>query len=837
MRDFYRQARFITNKFFFGHKERFRIFWSDASIARELVRIIFPSLSSAIIPILLLEAVERLLLRTHTYSVIPYFGRLIESLDILRDKAIADASTVNALLSILASASGIFLGLYFTAISVVASAGYTHTPSALRELLLKEKVGNYYIRALTVLMASSLLLLGMGAFGYRAGALSLLYVIALGCFGVFCFGALGVRAFYFFDPTKLSDSIFLEMTRNIRSATIDGFRWDIPDFQAHYYKLASQSVSELNALVNTCLREKHLKQTALMSVLRKSTVIMMTYSQQRIRIPTNSQWYGRAPRHKSWFLHDHSHLDIALRTNTPIPPEVVPTPEWLEERIANIQAVAISRLLDTHELEAVHRTLSPANNLLQTLGALLEVKRAANFADNVGSPIDRYFRGVNKETQLADETALALFDMRGFNLLSLAMGYFQFLREFNIEKVDQRIRKVDWASKSDIYKAGFSPALLERLEFLRVRLHYELNVEGCLVSPQWYISQLLLMKYLELLHTGLENIFLLIDTHFINECDTLLRADLHVYVVNRAYRGLEICWKFERHVSTLKGVVDALNQRLINAEVKKPNWDFSGIETRIRKIRDVLIQKLSSCLLPLASISHKDTLPDLFGQTYTTICQYCYDCMIDNRPHEFSVAFPPVFMSALHAHDRLRTMLCDWRPEAALGISADPLLDIMELSGYAMIFSEVYATTEFQAICEDCWGSFIRKKSEPKTLLSTLVGFYELRRSQFQMYPRDILRTNWQIQMNRKLLELGLIDEPYGMPYGGRRPVVGHTSSLIRALCMGRMEPHTSAAEVFIVAHLLKRPEGVDIMFNSRWGFAERLNKEMASEPDEGGDE
>lgn len=777
------------------------------------------------------------MLRAHEYSAPPFIGRLAECLGVIRDKVIADASTVNALLSILASVSGIFLGLYFTAISVVASAGYTHTPATLRELLLKEKVGNYYIRALTVLMASSLFLLGVGAYGYRAGALPLLYVIGLGCFGVFCFGALGVRAFYFFDPTKLSDSIFLELARNIRSATIDGYRWNIPDFQAHYYKLASQSVSELDALINTCLRDKHLKHTALMTVLRKSTVIMMTYSHQRIRIPTDSQWYGRAPKHKSWFLHDHSHLDLALRTHTPIPPEVVPAPEWLEERIASIQALAIKRLLDANELEAVHRTLNPVNELLQTLGVLLEVKRAANLAQSVGAPIDHYFRGFSKESQLKDETALALFDMRGLNLLSLAMGFFQFLREFNIEKVEHCLRTVDWASKSGIYKAGFSPALIERLEFLRVRLQYELDVEGEILSPQWYISQLLLMKYLELLHDGLENIFQLIDTHFIKECESLLADGLHALVVNRSYRGLEICWKFERHISPLKDVVGVLNKRLINTELKTPQWDFADVEARIVKIRDTLIQKLSACLLPLASISPKDTLPDLFGQTYTTTCQYCYDCMIENRPHVFSIVFPSVFLSALHAHESLRAMLSDWRPEAALGISADPLLDIMELSGYAMIFSGIYAKPEFQTVCTSCWDTFLRKQSEPKAALSTLVGFYKFRKSQFQMYPRDILRTNWQMDMNRKLLEIGLVDERYGMPFGGKGQTDRHSSPLIRALCRGRMEPNISAAEVFIVAHLLKLPDANGIEFKSRWGFAERLNKETASAHTEGDDE
>lgn len=837
IRDYWRRGRFKTNQFFFTQRERRQAFWSAISIGRELVRIILPSLFIALIPLLALETAEHELLRESALSAIPYVRGLIEFIGILRVKAIENANSVAAFLSILASVSGIFLGLYFTAISVVASSAYTHAPSTLRELLLKEKVGNLYIRSLSILMASALLMLCASVFGYHAGALPLLYIIALGCFGVFCFGELGIRAFYFFDPTRLCDSIYYELAKNIRSATIDGFRWNSPDFQAHYNKLATQSVSKIDALVKFCLQEKNLMPAALIAVLHRSSIILAAYFDQRIGIPTNSQWYGRAPKHKSWFLQDHTRLNLALKTNTPIPPEVVPTPDWLEMRIAHIHAFAIKQLLDSHNTEAVHHILNPTNELIQKMSSLLDVKRSIDYTTCLGEPIDQYFRRLDKGKQFTDESALALFDMRGFNLLSLAMGFFQFLREFNVEKVAHRLHSVNWASSSDIYKNGLSPALLERLEFLRARLQFELDVEGNIVSPRWYITQLLLMNYLVLLHSGLEHIFTLIEAHFVAECDALLKNNLHALVVSRAYRGLEICWKFERHLPTFKNIVDDLNKRLVNTELKTPKWDFLLIETRMGQIRDSLYQRLAACLLPLASVTIKDTLPDLFGQTYATTCNYCYDCMLKNQPDAFSATFPAVFFGALHAHDKLMTMLHDWKPETALGLSADPLLDIMELSGYALIYSALHAKPDFQAICIKCWDDFLRKKSDPKAALSVFVGFYEFRKSQFQSSPRDILRSEWRIQLNQKLVTMEIVDERYGMTYGAKKKPATHSSPLIRALCRNRMEPHISAAEVFIVAHLLRRSEAGQIDFKSRWGFADHFNKEMAQEHSEGGNE
>jgi len=54
-----------------------------------------------------------------------------------------------------------------------------------------------------------------------------------------------------------------------------------------------------------------------------------------------------------------------------------------------------------------------------------------------------------------------------------------------------------------------------------------------------------------------------------------------------------------------------------------------------------------------------------------------------------------------------------------------------------------------------------------------------------------------------------------------------HKSPLIRALCRGRYEPHISAAEVFIINYLLKRPESQGIEFKDMWELSKAIEKEQ----------
>src|SRR5437870_10631180 len=56
-----------------------------------------------------------------------------------------DREAYNALMESVASVTGVFLALYFAAVSTVAGAIYNRVPGDIRELLVREKVGGFYV--------------------------------------------------------------------------------------------------------------------------------------------------------------------------------------------------------------------------------------------------------------------------------------------------------------------------------------------------------------------------------------------------------------------------------------------------------------------------------------------------------------------------------------------------------------------------------------------------------------------------------------------------------------------------------------------------------------------
>ena len=132
----------------FGAKIRFRTFAllirgrnslsakiSTGRLFGEFVRLSLGNIALSIFIVLGCLSLDQLLL-THTQSWKEWFGAYYTA---------SDYSIYSSFLGTLAGVSGVFLGLYFTAVSVVASTGYATAPPNLRSLILREHAGSVYV--------------------------------------------------------------------------------------------------------------------------------------------------------------------------------------------------------------------------------------------------------------------------------------------------------------------------------------------------------------------------------------------------------------------------------------------------------------------------------------------------------------------------------------------------------------------------------------------------------------------------------------------------------------------------------------------------------------------
>src|SRR4051794_27260959 len=122
------------------------------------------------------------------------------------------ASSYDVLLEAVIGATGVFLALYFAAVSSVVAAVYTTVPNDIRSLLIRDRFGNVYVRIVSFTMAFAVALLVVHTASSTTYPIALLVLGLLSVLSIFAFIRLGNRAFNLADPTLLADSLARDFT-------------------------------------------------------------------------------------------------------------------------------------------------------------------------------------------------------------------------------------------------------------------------------------------------------------------------------------------------------------------------------------------------------------------------------------------------------------------------------------------------------------------------------------------------------------------------------------------------------------------------------------------------
>ncbi|SYZ71945.1 membrane hypothetical protein [Candidatus Zixiibacteriota bacterium] len=820
------KTRFLLQRLYYRSIQRAGRSRDEISVFRFLAGKAFASALLGLLILVLLIVFDHFVSKIGT-SDFALFRRLVELHANLQQQILRHNDLVRDTLIAIASLSGLLLGLYFTAISVVVSSRFVAISPGMREHFLREPGGRQYLRILAVTTVWGLLLLGYTIFGGTIGLVSLLAVLLLGMLGIAGFLYLSVRAFYFLDPTTLSDTLFAELIKSARLASSHGRMWTEGAFQNHFRQQAVSELNSLESLLELSSQESHLTRDSLRVLLAKCALFLEEYLKLRFCIPSESLWYKRIPRHENYFLADDTRLTMAVQAGGYVPPKEVPDHFWLEKDIINAMSRSLSLLPSERRLKVTYTALIQFHKYCESLGLSLEVRNGRSLIAELLRPISTEMTSVAPETMEQREMSLASYDASRLSYLSIVLGCLKFMASLDLRQVVDRCTHVDWSSEHGIYELRLPPGILKSIEELQNSLQFERIVEKGVISPDWYVVQLILKHLLDRYYDSLEASLEILDEDFVEPARALVAEGKFVFAAFHCQRGLELCSKLLAHLPRIEQVWQDSEQYRIEKEIPWTSPDWQKVRDRIETARKSIVGSLANCLPSFSQSDRDDTLPDLFGQGYNIVCWETYQSLIENDSNRFADLFPVLALSAMQAYDKLRKELHGWLPETQIAIAGDPLLDVLDISAYAIVYSELYQNPAIWPSCEKVWASLLKTHAKPQALLAHLITLYEYRHGDLRISPRQTIRTRWKLSLNQKLQELGFISDVLRPGYlHGINQHTAHKSKLITVLCRGGHEPLVPIAEVFIVQYVIKRPEGKEITFSDKYGLKRSLDGE-----------
>lgn len=746
------------------------------------------------------------------------------------DTEIYGTEATDALLTAIASVSGVFLGLYFTAISGIASNFLLRATQSIRRYFLSTPIGNQFVQTVAITGIVSIFYLTAKSFGHPIHPVGLAFLSILAAYIIIRFWWVGSNVFYSLEPTSSMPHVIKNIYDYLIGITPPGFKWNKPAIQNHYRRLTIDSLELIDDLNDFGVRELKLSDEQLIISLRHLSDLLYIYSDIKRKVPTDSFWYKTRNQFESWTLADSTKITLALHTGTTLSPKTIKDFTWFEEQTLDIALKNLKLFVKDGKIGSAYQGLETFVEVAEVYAKDFDEAALKLLLDKVEAITDAaYAIQTNGEENQSHKEQLAFVDTQGRLVISAALGLSKYLDGQTVQGLLEKISKIKWVSESGIYVADLPYAMIPNLEATARELRNELVIEGKIHSPAWYMETLSVRSYLFALQKYFNFIKSLHEHYFQPKFEKLIATKQLPLAVQLLQRWLEFTNKYQRLVHLLEKHVEECAPYHKVLDLSWPAFDFDA-EVKISSDREKgVVDNLVQLLPKLKDLATGDDLPDYFGQALTLGLEACYEACEDNDPERLQKTLPVVLDASLAAHEKVRATVQNWAQEdSKIVYSTEPLINLLEISGFTRMYSELYGNPELWNVVERLWDAYLANIDAPR-VIQFIVAMVKYRNTLFMVMPQDQLRMKWKMIFEQKLRERGFPVFPNSGSYDyvSRNTRPDHQSPLIRIMVGAGGAMMYSISEVFFATYLSSHIGATGIDFPDRNELKKRIEREQ----------
>ena len=266
--------------------------------------------------------------------------------------------------------------------------------------------------------------------------------------------------------------------------------------------------------------------------------------------------------------------------------------------------------------------------------------------------------------------------------------------------------------------------------------------------------------------------------------------------------------KLSHHLQTYQRLRESTIATRTLSDLPWPQIDPSEWEGQSKQQEIAAHEEIARLIPAIISGKRDPTLPDYRGQFIQVVADDLLQRMMDGDADVGRNIFPLLWVNSFALFDALRpTAPSDASHvlENELHIASAPIIDVMELSGYALLLSEYHQKSEIWTPVENVWKVYLDKTPGAIKLLAAIVGLENIR---FQIPHRGIIRSQWSISIHQLLATL----PTRRTGWYSATPQIEHPSPLVR---YAGQEDWTDGLDVFVGGFLALFPDSKDL----DWGF------------------
>lgn len=188
--------------------------------------------------------------------------------------------------------------------------------------------------------------------------------------------------------------------------------------------------------------------------------------------------------------------------------------------------------------------------------------------------------------------------------------------------------------------------------------------------------------------------------------------------------GLEILHKLNYRIALIKQPLEDIDKiEVCKGEFVWTKPNFEEVEVILKKYENECISIISKNIEKMAVVKWNNQFPDVFAHSYSILSNKLNESYARNQFDLFQNCFAPFLKSSIIAFGNInKTFKHYQKPQ---NISYQALLDPMEISGYAYIYSVLYNSPNFWDEVKKVWDESFLPSKENIELLVSYYSYYK----------------------------------------------------------------------------------------------------------------
>ncbi|MAT39306.1 MAG: hypothetical protein CL946_06855, partial [Ectothiorhodospiraceae bacterium] len=583
---------------------------------------------------------------------------------------------------VVATICGLMMSIYYAAVVTIISTKYNRIDDSLRGVLVSEGIGIPYLTYLGICVLLSMISVGFELLGLALRPIGVFVSVILIGVSVGSFLQLGRRVFRLFNPGVLLSECVHKLVKLVEGVTSGDVFSDYKVFQKFSREQAVVYERAMQALLDIYISDQSKGNVCDVSIHRQLMAFLTWYVGQKTKIPTDSLWYEEKYLHREWYRSSDSWIGVPTDTFTTLQPEVIGSMYWLEESILGDLVEVEGLIIRSDDQNVIYEMFKGRISHIEMVSQKGDVEHAMELIEGLLENISQSFgvmNGVDHNLTIISATELLCYAS-----IEMLVYLRRFQEYWNDERIELLVSSLMKGDEKQIYKSMLTPKMLKDVELLQSNMIREIEIEGEVVTAQWFVRD-----YLRLLFSRtLCNISTILTTRMSALYDRIyeLAGENDWQLSAACSRELEYLYKLSRYNEQFYVAVNKLKENVRVVGFDWPKYQAESLRVLVSKRRRVVYNKISTLCPRIIAAERDPSVPDYPGQFLHGMGYYIMDNLKRGLYEEVWGLFKSYLPACILMHCSLMpSKVVNIRAKNELIIAYSPLMDLMYITGIQLM--------------------------------------------------------------------------------------------------------------------------------------------------------